>query len=1453
MERDRLLVRERERDRDRDHDHGASKKHKLGVVSGVYVPVCLSILSILMFLRFGLILGQVGLLGMLGLLGLSYLVDFITTLSLSAVASNGEVKGGGTYYLISRSLGPEFGGSIGLLFYLSQVLNTALNVVGLIDCIYLSFGPSLPHGYWVGYLSQTAVLVGCTLLCFAGSGLFAKASNGLLAILTLATLSIPISALFHVPFADPVRGIEFTGLRLATLRSNLLPHAGDGHSFAGLTTFREFFGILFPATSGIFAGASMSGDLRNPSKSIPVGTLWAMLSTFVVYLLVILSLAASTTHDSLLFQPNIIQETSIWAPLIVAGECAVTFFSALMGLIAASKLMQALGRDKLLPGLAVFSWGTKKTDEPLLALMVTYAIAQFALFADLNQIATFISMGYMVTFFVMNLACFLLKIGSAPNFRPAFKFFSWQTAFFGSLTSAGAMFFIDATYATSAVILLVVLFLLIHYLSPPKRWGDVSQNLIYHQVRKYLLRLRPEHIKFWRPQIILLINNPRRQTRLIQFCNSMKKGSLYILGHAIVTDDFDTGVYEAKLQHAMWNEYISEYSRIKAFVQLTMSPSITWGVRNLILSSGLGGMRPNIAVLGFYNLDELRATQPFVPMPWLPIPSFGAATATPSPDPESRPAAGNVGVPRRRRRGDTTSRILEGILPTDVIKTEGMMKVTEYATILEDLALRHRINVAVAKGFHTLETPRPDSSKTKKYIDLWPIQMSAELEADGKSVLTTNFDTYTLILQLGYILHSVPAWKQVYNIRVMVFVEYESEVDEERGRLEALLEKLRISAEVHVFWLASGDLTTYETIIHGRSSDPSAERLVDAVLKDDPWWDDMRRTRGKASSSSPSAADGTPSCRDKVTPRIRRPSMVHIEELQKHSTVSTLARLGLSMGYRTQNLGSKISARSEYGDVIEDNSSTMDMDPGNDSSTDQSDLDPDFNDSESAASEGDLDATDGTGAARRKSHWDTILRRSTLRGKKMDDKRKSPMSNSSSADQTPPSVTPPGRNYGTMSTTSLSSADAADLWARRTLSSSMRFSSSLVPETRTANPGETGRTIMFAETAGPGRMEDATLSRTNSRQSRGGLTNKSGATAAGPSVTFVEPQRDQKNAQAPFRPHLLRHSSTPIVQLNSGDGAGDDTQNSAADGPSSGDVRIGIAGLLADYKTRQRVDGGEGGSGENGNGTESRDNDGDSISGSTGSSYATQSLSLSFNDLPRRAQHLILNELMRQQSTGAGGNAGVLFTTLPIPDEGTCRSETASLQYLADVELLCQGLPPVLMILSNNMTVTPGYVSESHISAVFQRLSFPMKNPLNRHSETANNPSAEKDSRESARENSSRGFRNFAQRLRSPTSPKPTATVFQRVHHPDRPPVPVLSTDIPTEDECRVLLKQTARSPGFKTIIKQEPEAEAAEGAASRKRGGWSTKQEDVSRGIKSNSTNISIGTEIDTAADDEE
>lgn len=1215
------------------------KRHKLGAVSGVYIPVCLNILSILMFLRFGLILGQVGLLGMLSLMLIAYLVDFVTTLSLSAIASNGEVKGGGAYYLISRSLGPEFGGSIGILFYLAQVLNTALNVVGLIDCIKLNFSHVMPHGYWWDYLFETAALVVCTALCLAGSSIFAKASNALLVILVISILSIPLSALANPAFSDPVRGIEFTGFSLATLRSNLFPHVA-GKEFAGFDTFRDLFGILFPATSGIFAGASMSGDLRNPSKAIPKGTLWAMLSTLIAYLLVIFSLASSTTHASFLKNGNIIQETNLWPPIIFAGEFATTFFSALMGVIGSAKLMQALARDKLFPGLSIFGKGTKKADEPVLAIFLTYIVAQMAMFANLNQIATLISMGYQMTFFVMNLACFLLKIGSAPNFRPGFKFFTWQTAFVGSILSAAAMFFIDETYATTAVSLLVFLFLLIHYLSPPKHWGDVSQNLIYHQVRKYLLRLKPEHIKFWRPQIILLINNPRRQTRLIQFCNSMKKGSLYILGHVIVTDDFAAGVTEAKIQQTAWSKYISEYSRIKAFVQLTMSPSITWGVRNLILSAGLGGMRPNIAVLGFYNMDDLRRSKPSLQIPDAPI-----SPATPT-NPEVKPEA-----VQRRKRGDTSACLMEGSLPTDIIKQEEMMSVTSYMTIVEDLALRYRLNVAISKGFETLETPRKDGTNTKKYIDLWPIQMSAAISADGQNVLTTNFDTYTLILQLGYILHTVPAWKEAYRLRVLVFVEYESEVEEERGRLKALLEKLRIDADILVFWLASGGLPTYETIIHGHYKNPETENVVNECLKKQEWWEDLQNYRGSQSmlgsqelASLSHVVESTSGRPGLYNPHVgppeglerRRHSLAQLTELPKKPTVSQLVKLGVNMGIHTQNLPFSVFDSS-------------DTDTGGDSDSDSdfsatAGVGGDFNDADSVASEGEEPTKRPllTTIPRRRSYGDILA---PLRSPRKERRSKT---SQTSTPRSYGSITPirrtgsdsgtePAKNGGNGSESSKTTRGILKTERpplSRQGSTAPRFSSNLVPQTTITNEDGAGPRIMFAET----ETRSPVFSRQPSFVTLPGGAGGEDAELAGDGSTHDRKVSFVEGIMSPVRSR----------------------RNSASRGSESGrDLSVNIPGLLASYQLTAEED-------------------------NTGSSYSTQGLSLSFNDLPSRAQHLILNELMRQNSN----DTAVLFTTLPIPEENTCQSEDASLAYLSDVEVLCNGLPPMLLVLSNNMTVT---------------------------------------------------------------------------------------------------------------------------------------------------------------------
>ncbi|RDW64834.1 hypothetical protein BP6252_10485 [Coleophoma cylindrospora] len=1218
---------------------------KLGTFTGVYVPTCLNVLSILMFLRFGFILGQGGVLGMMGMLLASYLINTLTTFSLSAIASNGTVRGGGAYYLISRSLGPEFGGSIGVVFYLGQVFNTGMNAVGLIDCINLNFGLAdgnwynvLPDGQWWSYLWATVILVICTAICLAGSAIFARASNGLLVILLVATLSIPFSALVMSPFESRKLGIEYTGLSVKTFLGNLMPQFTKGAAGSGIPgkeTFQDLFGILFPATGGIFAGASMSGDLRKPSKSIPKGTLWGLITTFGLYTLVILAMAATITRASFRRNANVIQDTNISGVLVLAGEFASSFFSTLMGVIGSAKLLQALARDNLLPGLSIFGQGSEVGDEPRYAIIITYVAAQVTMLCNLNQIASFVTMTYLMTFLVMNLACFLLKIGSAPNFRPSFHVFSWGTALAGAVLSGTAMFFVDGIYATGCVGILVTLFLIIHYTSPPKSWGDVSQSLIYHQVRKYLLRLRQEHVKFWRPQILLFVNDPRRQYKLIQFCNSMKKGSLYILGHVIVTDDFGGSVPEARRQQVAWTKYI-DFSKIKAFVNIAISPGVEWGARNIVLSAGLGGMRPNICVLGFYNLDELRRSKPLIDVPEMSSPASKASSSKAS----QRPSG--------RIRRDSKENKMEGPLPTDSCKTEDMMSVTSYVTILEDLLLRLQINVAIAKGFQDLEFPSKEvSENSKKYIDLWPIQMSAEITSEGskQNILTTNFDTYTLILQLGVILNTVPAWKKAYKLRVAVFVEYESDVEEERKRVKTLLLNLRIEAEILVFWLASGDLPSYEIIVNGGSSATEHEEEVEKCLDGQEWWNELQVIRGKREASASedlvtvsnifNNGSNWPEASFQQGPRDERVErFVGLRRLLRKSkkkyTMGGLSKLGVSLGMRTHRLPA---------DIMNQHANQVSSSEDSGSSDEESDSDREatIDNDDEAASEADMDDFESDSDSRppsiskikrRKSHGDSI--------------RGPPPSKRSTGEK---EVKVPERTIRKLFDPP--AASAPDLVVERSEAPKKPASASVLPTMINLQPP----TPEQGSSKPPSAHKDTMLPQ-----------NRSGSRP--PSVRERE------------RPALSRHSSqpkftsqkVPETRIAQDDGPGPSIM--FATDQSSPPTRKGR--LPSAYQSSSSS-------------TALPDHISESPVSRRGSVYSTQSLPLSFNDLPCRAQHLILNELMRKHSSQ---DTAVVFTTLPSPVEGTAASEVASASYLSDLEVLCQGLPPILMIHSNSMTVT---------------------------------------------------------------------------------------------------------------------------------------------------------------------
>ncbi|KAE8186569.1 hypothetical protein CF328_g7193, partial [Tilletia controversa] len=706
---------------------------KLGTFMGVFLPVSLNILGIILFLRFGFVLGQVGLLGSLFLLVISYGIDTLTTLSLSAISTNGQVRGGGAYYLISRSLGPEFGGSIGLIFFAGQALNASMNVLGFCESLTDAFGISrgegtgfLPEGAWWNFGYGSVVLLLSMIVCLVGSAVFARATLVLAIILAVAIISIPISSLTVQPFVDEDRGAYYTGWALSTLRENLFPAfssnaAGSGSPPGVKENWQSVFGVLFPAVIGILAGASVSGDLRKPSKSLTKGTNGALVFTFLVYAAAFVIFAGTIKRQSFYEDVGIVSDVALWPQLITFGALASTAFSALMGMLACAKILQAIARDNLLPVLDIFAQGTEVSDTPTYAVFFTYVLCQIVLFVDsVNAIASLVTMTTLLTFGVLSFACFALKAGGAPSFRPSFRYFNLWTSGGGALACLVAMFFTNGILAFLCIVIEVLLFIAIHVFSPPKPWGDVTRNLHYHIVRKYLLRIdeRKGHVKYWRPQILLLANNPRTEWNLIIFCNSLKKGALYVLGH-IIKGDFAECLPELRRQQIAWLKLV-DISSIKSFVDVVIARDEREGARNLILSCGLGGMRPNVVVLGFPSHVQYPAR--------LVVPrSSGAVPSPSSPNVRVRTGSsdsvlisrsfGNEGIygdgtmartmsDQNEEDEDNLNESRSRSLPTDSARRETPIRPTTFVGIMEDtLALNKAL--AVAYNFQSLRLPGP--------------------------------------------------------------------------------------------------------------------------------------------------------------------------------------------------------------------------------------------------------------------------------------------------------------------------------------------------------------------------------------------------------------------------------------------------------------------------------------------------------------------------------------------------------------------------------------------------------------------------------------------------------------------------------------------------------------------------------------------------------------------------
>uniref|UniRef100_A0A914XM99 Solute carrier family 12 member 2 n=1 Tax=Plectus sambesii TaxID=2011161 RepID=A0A914XM99_9BILA len=601
---------------------------KFGWIEGVFVRCLLNILGVMLYLRISWVAGQAGIAWGSLIVLLASTVTTITTLSMCAICTNGEVKGGGAYFLISRSLGPEFGGSIGVIFSVANAVAAAMYVVGFAETVR---DLMKDHGWIIIDNDVMDIriigLMTCTLLMavvFVGTSFESRMQIGLLAILSVSIINFWVGTFIPVTETQILRGV--TGYSLSTLATNMLP-AWRGEDFFSV------FAVYFPAATGIMAGANISGDLADPQMAIPKGTLLSIAVTTLIYLSTVWITGATCVRDAtgleaptlandswkwieptcaanetceygLLNYFQVIQIESGWGPLITAGIFAATLSSALASLVSAPKVFQAVSKDHLFPYIQFFAKGYGKDEEPRRAYGLGFSIAMLMiLIGDLNAIAPIISNFFLASYALINYACFAASFTDSPGFRPSFSYYNMWVSLGGALLCLIVMFIISWWTALITYLFFIMLFMYIHYRKPEVNWGTSTQAQSYKSALQSMLKLVKiqEHVKNYRPQLLVLTGNPIARPSLVDFVNNITKGSnLMICGHVIpyAYAPPDRALPCVRKSDRQLNEWLQN-RRVKAFYVSTLNPSLRSGVQTLLHVAGLGKLRPNIVIIGF--------------------------------------------------------------------------------------------------------------------------------------------------------------------------------------------------------------------------------------------------------------------------------------------------------------------------------------------------------------------------------------------------------------------------------------------------------------------------------------------------------------------------------------------------------------------------------------------------------------------------------------------------------------------------------------------------------------------------------------------------------------------------------------------------------------------------------------------------------------------------------------
>lgn len=559
--------------------NGDSKdeRRKLGTFGGVFVPNVLTILGVIMFMRTGWVVGNAGLLGALQILLIAKCITLLTSLSLASISTNTKVGAGGAYFLISRSLGLEVGGSIGLPLYFAQAISVAFYLVGFTESLQLLVPDIDPR------LVSTIALVVFVGVAWFGASIVAKAQYVILVLLVASLVAI------------------FTGVDFA-------PGFGEriASDYEGDETLWTAFAIFFPAVTGIMAGVSMSGDLKSPSRSIPFGTIAAILVTMVIYACLMIWLALSADRDALRSNNMILLEVASVPSLIYVGLWAATLSSALASLAAAPRTLQALAHDRVIPRIFSRSLASWAPREPHVALLLTGVLAAVCIMlGDLNLIAPIISMFFLATYGTLNFVAGIERIVHNPSYRPTFRT-HWMLSILGGVACVSVMFLIHAPATLAAAFIIVTVYIVLSKRSVEAAWGDMRSGMWFAITRFGLLRFvaSRQHVRNWRPVILVLVGNPKARLEMIEFAQGLesKRGFLFLA--QIVTGPWeDLLPRQRKLQDSL-RSFIRDHN-LSAAPKTIIADNFEHGVATLLQATGIGEFEPNTVMVG-WNDDVMK-------------------------------------------------------------------------------------------------------------------------------------------------------------------------------------------------------------------------------------------------------------------------------------------------------------------------------------------------------------------------------------------------------------------------------------------------------------------------------------------------------------------------------------------------------------------------------------------------------------------------------------------------------------------------------------------------------------------------------------------------------------------------------------------------------------------------------------------------------------------------------